>query len=135
MLRREGTMPDRRAGVRSAGAALPLLLLFLPKCPLCLLPYLAVLGAIFPPEPVLDALVGVTAAVWLLLLVRARPAWPALAGGLAGALLLLAGRYLEVPAVSAIGAFGMAALALTVRAGKLGASRGACTRGAPASRL
>src|SRR5262249_36090168 len=134
-LSREGTMPDRRAGARAAGAALPLLLVFLPKCPLCVLPYLAALGVLFPPEPVLDGLVALTAAAWLLLLVRARPSAPALAGGLVGAALLLTGRSLGIPAASAVGALGMAALALTVRAGKLGAGRGRCVRGAWVSRV
>ena len=121
-------MEHRRVAARTAGAALPLLVLFLPKCPLCVLPYFAALGILLPPAPVLDALVALTALAWLVLLLRARPSTLALAGGLSAALLLLAGRLWDVPAAGSIGAVGMAALALTVRAGKLRSGRGQCAR-------
>ena len=100
-------------------ALLPLALLFVPKCPLCVLPLFAAFGAVLPSAPVLDAIVGVIAFAWLALLVRARPPWPALAGGIAGALVLLGSRWLDLPLAGWIGALLMAGIAMSVRARKI----------------
>lgn len=116
-------------------ALLPIALLFVPKCPLCVLPLFAALGSALPPAPVLDGIVGVTALLWLLLLVRARPPLPAAAAGLAGALVLFASRRFDLPLAGWAGAMLMAGVAVFVRARKIrrqrleaSATLGACGR-------
>ncbi|MGH9400181.1 MAG: hypothetical protein ACRD00_07415 [Thermoanaerobaculia bacterium] len=114
--------------LRAGPAFLPLALLFVPKCPLCVLPLFAAVGAVLPPAPVLDALVGLTALLWLALLARARPGAAALAAGLVGALVLLGSRLLDLPAASWAGALAIAAVALKVRATNLRRKASACER-------
>ena len=110
---------DRAVALRTAPALLPLALLFVPKCPLCVLPLFAAFDSFLPPAPVLDAIVGLTALVWLVLLARARPSLAALAAGLGGALVLFASRWLDMPIAGWAGALAMAAVAMRVRARKL----------------
>jgi hypothetical protein len=100
-------------------ALLPLALLFVPKCPLCVLPLFAAFGSVLPPAPVLDAFVVAIALAWLALLARARPPWLALEAGIGGALVLFAGRRLDLPLASWSGALLMAGVALSVRARKI----------------
>ena len=64
-----------------AGAG-PISLLFLPKCPLCMAPLLALLGLAIPPAIGMWIASGLLVAVWLAILftaTRARPAVRALA--------------------------------------------------------
>ena len=89
-------------------ALLPLALLFVPKCPLCVLPLFAAFGSVLPPAPVLDAFVGAIALAWL-----------AVAAGIGGALVLFAGRRLDLPLAGWSGALLMAGVALSVRARKI----------------
>jgi hypothetical protein len=119
--RNDGTAMNgnRHAAVRAAPALLPLALLFVPKCPLCVLPLFAAFGSLLPPAPVLDAIVGLTAFVWLILLARARPSAGAIVAGLAGALVLFGSRWLDLPVAGWAGALVMAAVAMRVRARKV----------------
>jgi len=118
---------NRHAAVRTAPALLPLALLFVPKCPLCVLPLFAAFGTLLPPAPALDAIVGLTALVWLTLLVRARPSAGALAAGLGGALVLFASRWVNLPIAGWAGALVMAAVAMRTRARKILRSATACS--------
>ena len=111
---------------RSVSAAVPVAMLLVPKCPLCVLSLFTAFGLALPPAPVLDALVGVAALAWLALLARARPSLAALAAGLGAALLLLGSRRIGLPAAGWAGAVTMAAVSLRVRAKKLGRAAGAC---------
>ena len=117
---------DRAVALRTAPALLPLALLFVPKCPLCVLPLFAAFGSFLPPAPVLDAIVGLTALLWLVLLARARPSAAALAAGLSGALVLFTSRWLDLPVLSWAAALAMAAVAMRVRARKLQRPDPAC---------
>ena len=109
-------MKARRLATRSAPAILPLAMLCIPKCPLCLLALWAALGLVLPPAPLLDGLVFLAAAGWLVTVFRVTPSAPARAAGVCGALLLLAGRFGGVPAASWIGAIAMVAVVALVRA-------------------
>ena len=117
---------ERHTVLRGSSALLPIALLFVPKCPLCALPLFAAFGAALPSAPALDALVAATAAAWLLLLLRARAGAAALAAGLAGAALLVATRFVDLPAAAWAGAIGMAAVGWRVRSEKLQRRVAAC---------
>jgi hypothetical protein len=93
------------ARIADFGRHLPALLLpFVPKCPLCLLPLFAAAGIALPPKPVLDALVAVAAAVWVATVLSTARWLPVRLTALAAAVLLVAGRALETAWVGAIGA-------------------------------
>src|SRR6266550_7926214 len=62
-----------------AGAG-PISLLFLPKCPLCIAPLLALLGLAIPPAIGLWIASGLLVAVWLALLFTATRTQPAVRG-------------------------------------------------------
>ena len=71
---------------RFGASAGPLSLLLLPKCPLCLVPLLALLGLAIPAATGLWIAYGVIVAVWLTILfsvTRARPRLRAIAFGAA----------------------------------------------------
>jgi hypothetical protein len=102
---------------RSAPALLPLTLLLVPKCPLCLLALFAVVGSALPSARVLDGIVVATALGWLAILFLKHPSLPSRAAGLAGVALLLAGRSLGVPSASWIGALALVAVVLRARLG------------------
>lgn len=59
---------------RVAPSALPLVILVLPKCPLCLLPVFAAIGSALPPAPLLNGLVVAAAVPWLAIAWNI-PAW------------------------------------------------------------
>ena len=101
---------------RAAPAILPLVLLVVPKCPLCLLPLFAAAGSVLPPAPLLDGLVVATALAWLTLLAGVARSATARAVGLCGVLLLLGGRWLGVPAACWAGALVMVAVVARKRA-------------------
>jgi hypothetical protein len=68
--------------VRLGAGAGPISLLFLPKCPLCIAPLLALLGLAIPPAIGMWIASGLLVAVWLAILftaTRTRPAVRALA--------------------------------------------------------
>jgi hypothetical protein len=77
----------------------PLLLPLIPKCPLCLLPLFAALGATLPPRPpyVLDGLVAVSAAAWLGIVLSTARWLLVRAAAVAAAALLVAGRFAGSP--------------------------------------
>ena len=89
---------------RIAGAGAALLIPFVPKCPLCLLPLAAAIGVALPSQPVLDGVVAIAASAWLAVtLASAR--WPPLkVASIAAAALLLGGRWLGVPWAGGLGA-------------------------------
>ena len=109
-------MKARRLATRSAPAILPLAMLCVPKCPLCLLALWAALGLVLPPAPLLDGLVFLAATGWLVTVFRVTPSPPARAAGVCGAILLLAGRFGGVSPASWIGAMVMVAVVVQVRA-------------------
>jgi hypothetical protein len=59
------------AGAGIGASAGPLSLLLLPKCPLCLLPLLALLGIVLPASTGLWILAGLLVAAWLAILFMA----------------------------------------------------------------
>ena len=102
--------------IRAAGASVgPLSLLLLPKCPLCLVPLLALIGVTVPATMGLWILAGGLMAGWLVLLMMAardRPSiriagWIAAAAGFAA--LELHNAFLLLPAVLAMTVTGIAA--------------------------
>lgn len=109
-------MKAPRFATRSAPAILPLAMLCVPKCPLCLLALWAALGLVLPPAPLLDGLVFLTAAGWLALVIRMTPSAPARAAGVCGAILLLGGRFGGLPSACWIGAIVMMAVVTWMRA-------------------
>src|SRR4051812_31333144 len=56
---------------RGAAVAGPLALILLPKCPLCLLPFVAALGIAIPPGPLLNGIFASVVLVWVSLFVVA----------------------------------------------------------------
>ena len=88
----------------------PLSLLLLPKCPLCLVPLLAVLGLAMPPTIGLRIASGLLVAGWLAILLAAtrrqpviravmacRSAPPAIANAVVDALWHLGVRHIDIP--------------------------------------
>jgi hypothetical protein len=128
-------MKAPRFAARSAPAILPLAMLCVPKCPLCLLALWAALGVVLPPAPLLDGLVLLAAVGWLLLVVRVTPFFPARAAGVCGALLLLVGRFGGLPSVCWIGVIVMMAVVTWMRArSRTRAPSLACSQAAAARR-
>jgi hypothetical protein len=99
---------DRGGGIGRLGrigrSVAPLLIPFVPKCPMCLLPLFAAAGIALPPRPLLDGLVAVTAAVWVATVLSSARWLPVRVAALAAAILLLGGRALETAWVGGIGA-------------------------------
>jgi hypothetical protein len=94
-----------RECVAGLGRHAPALLLpFVPKCPLCLLPLFAAAGIALPPRPWLDAIVFLAVAVWAATVIANARWLPVRAAALSAAGLLVAGRALESPWASAVGA-------------------------------
>ena len=108
-------MKARRFATRSAPAILPVAMLCVPKCPLCLLAVCAALGLVLPPAPLLDGLVFLAAVGWFALVIRVTPSAPARAAGVCGAILLVGGRLGGVPAFCWIGAIVMVAVVARMR--------------------
>jgi hypothetical protein len=100
---------------RSAPALLPLTLLLVPKCPLCLLALFAAVGSALPSARVLDEIVAATALGWLAVLFLTHRSLSSRAVGLAGVALLLAGRSFGVPPASWLGALALVAFVLRAR--------------------
>jgi hypothetical protein len=105
-----------RCAARVAPSALPLAILVLPKCPLCLLPVLAAAGSALPPAPLLNGLVVTAAAAWLVLVWNRTRLPVARCIAVSCAVLLLCGRWLDAPAASWIGVALMVAVVSRVRA-------------------
>jgi hypothetical protein len=101
---------------RTAPAILPLAMILVPKCPLCLLPLLAVAGAALPPAPLLNGILGAAAIAWLALLTNMTRSAAARALALSGVVLLLCGRWLEAPAASWAGVLLMVAVVIRASA-------------------
>jgi len=117
---------------RARRAIVPVAFLFVPKCPLCFLPFLAAFGSTLPLTPLLDGLVAATAAAWLVFLVRVSRSPVSRALAVLGPALLLAGRLLEVAPVSWAGAAVMLAVGLTARARKAARRSSGTGPGVPA---
>ena len=111
----------------TAPAILPLAMLLVPKCPLCLMPLFAAAGVALPRQGVLDALLMAAAAAWLALLARATRSIAVLAPALSGAALLLGGRWLDLPAAGWAGVLLMLAAAVGAAA-----RRSSCNHPCPA---
>lgn len=79
-------------------AILPLVMLLVPKCPLCLLPLFAAAGVALPRRGLLDGFLVVAVAAWLALLASATRSIAVFAPALSGVALLLGGRWLDLPA-------------------------------------
>ena len=93
------------ARIADFGRDLPALLLpFVPKCPLCLLPLFAAAGIALPPKPVLDVAVALAATVWVATILSTARWLPVRLAALAAAALLVGGRALEATWVGMIGA-------------------------------
>ena len=94
--------PSRMADLARHAPAL--LLPFVPKCPLCLLPLFAAAGIALPPRPMLDAAVVLAALAWAsAVIVQAR--WlPVRAAAATAAVLLVAGRALDAVWLGGAGA-------------------------------
>jgi hypothetical protein len=56
---------------KGAAVAGPLALVLLPKCPLCLLPFVAALGIAVPPGPLLNGIFAAVVIIWASLFVFA----------------------------------------------------------------
>jgi hypothetical protein len=92
---------------RAAGFArhVPALLIpFVPKCPLCLLPLFAAAGIALPPRPLLDAAVVLAALAWASVVIAHARWLPVRAAAAAAAALLVAGRLAETAWLGAAGA-------------------------------
>ena len=82
----------------------PLSLLLVPKCPLCILPLLAMLGIAAPAGLVVNGIVAAILLGWSILLFTTTTSLPLRASGLVPAVLLLAGwTYLAALAMIVIG--------------------------------
>jgi len=93
------------ARIADLGRHLPALLLpFVPKCPLCLLPLFAAAGVALPPKPVLDVAVALAATVWVATVLSTARWLPVRLAALAAAILLVVGRALEATWVGMLGA-------------------------------
>lgn len=93
-------MKTTRYVSRTAPAILPLMMLLLPKCPLCLLPLLVAAGLALPPASLLNAVLLVTAVAWLALVTIVTHSTFRRAVALSGAVLFLSGRWLDVSTAS-----------------------------------
>jgi hypothetical protein len=96
----------RMRPVRSVAAIVgPISLLFVPKCPLCILPLLAALGIAAPPGIVINSLVAALLLGWAIVLFTATSSAALRASGLVPAAILIAGRALAfAPATYLAGA-------------------------------
>ena len=108
-------------------AILPLVMLLVPKCPLCLMPLFAAAGVALPRRGLLDGFLLVAAAAWLAFLASATRSIAVFAPALSGAALLLGGRWLDFPAAGWTGVL----LMLAAAAGAA-ARRPSCNRTCPA---
>lgn len=88
----------------------PLVIPFLPKCPLCLLPLFAAAGWALPSAPVLDALVAACALAWVGLVLATARWLPVRAAAVAAAVLLVSGRVLASAPLSLLGGAGVLAV-------------------------
>jgi hypothetical protein len=111
----------------TAPAILPLLMLLVPKCPLCLMPLFAAAGLALPRQGLLDAFLVAAAAAWLAFLASGTRSIAVFAPALSGAALLLGGRWLDFPAAGWAGVL----LMLAAAAGAA-ARRPSCNRSCPA---
>jgi hypothetical protein len=104
---------NRIAIARGATAMVgPLLLAAIPKCPLCLLPLLAVAGVAVPSGPRLNAVVAAAVIVWTAGLVHAvRTPVPRALAVVAGAL-VVSGRLLSLAPVTWLGITIMVSIAI-----------------------
>jgi hypothetical protein len=100
----------RRVGFASALG--PLSLLLLPKCPLCLLPLLAVIGVALPPSTALWIAAALIVAVWLaiLFLTSHRILAPSLAAAVAIVVIAMQSRPLLWIAILGMTACGIAVM-------------------------
>jgi hypothetical protein len=100
---------------RIAGAA-ALAIPFLPKCPVCALPFLAAAGIALPRGPVVEAIVAAAAAGWLAVVLATARWRPVRCAAVAGSGALLLGRLLEIGALTVAGSVLMFAVALWIAA-------------------
>ena len=107
-------MQNRHAG-RIAGVAV-LAIPFLPKCPVCALPFLAAAGIALPHGPAVEAVVAAAVAGWLAVVVAAARWFPVRAGAVIGAGALLLGRFVDVAALTLSGSVLMFAVAIWIAA-------------------
>jgi hypothetical protein len=105
------TLTAGSRAARSVAIWAPLVLPFLPKCPLCVLPLAAVLGVALPPGPLLDALVAAGVAAWLAAVIPTSRSFTVMAFAAAAAVFLLGGRFLGLPWAGWIGCASMLAIA------------------------
>ncbi|HEV7767396.1 MAG TPA: hypothetical protein VGQ76_20515 [Thermoanaerobaculia bacterium] len=114
-----------RRGIAWAG---PLVVIAIPKCPLCLLPLFAIAGIAAPPRPLLDAIVIVVVLSWCgFLLFTVRTKTLRVIAVIAAALVIV-GRLAPLPPVSWIGVGVMAGIAILRLAARDRACSGACDR-------
>lgn len=107
----------------TAPAILPLAMVLIPKCPLCLLPFFAAAGLTLPPRGWLDGFLVAVAAAWLGLLANATRSVATLALAVLGAALLLGGRWVDLPAAGWAGAVLILAAAIGAAARKRSCER------------
>ena len=88
----------------TAPAILPLIMLLVPKCPLCLLPFFVAAWLTIPSRGLLDGLLVAAVAAWLALLTNATRSIAVLAPAFSGAAVSLCGRWLDFPAAAWAGA-------------------------------
>ncbi len=100
---------------------LPLALLLVPKCPLCVLPLFAAAGLALPTQGILNGLAAAAAAAWVALLASASRSTSVRALAISAAVLFLCGRWTGLPAIGWAGVLLMVGVAIGVRAREHGA--------------
>jgi hypothetical protein len=101
-----------------AGMAGPLVLVVVPKCPLCLLPLLAAAGVAVPAGPLLNGIVVLIAVAWSAFLLRVAASHTVRVLAVLAGALVIGGRLLSIDAASWIGVavmLGIAVLRLIAR--------------------
>jgi hypothetical protein len=113
-----------RRGLTLAG---PLVMMVIPKCPLCLLPFFAAVGIAAPSGPVLQAIIAAAVILWISWLIRMTKSRAVLAVAFLAAALVLIGRVLLITAVTWIGIGLMVAVALVQLTSRERVCSGSCT--------
>lgn len=105
---------------KGAAVAGPLALILLPKCPLCLLPFVAALGIAIPPGPLLNGIFASVVLVWASLFVVATKSMRMRLALLAVATIAIVGKItntmpVELTGIALMFAFGISRLISVLR--------------------
>ena len=122
--RRGGAWGFGRGALKGGSVAGPLVLLAIPKCPLCLLPLVVAIGLSPPSRHVLDTFAVGVGLLWAAAILLRSPGATVVAGVVAATAAALAGRWLDARWLLWAGAAAMLALWFWSLCGSRGCAAG-----------